>query len=76
MKFMFTASNINSIDINRTIRFFRLRKIPTTPIAKRIAASIKKWDSVSKVPPWFLLHVTAVLRRHLVFLRVRFLQLA
>lgn len=57
MKFMFTASSISSIDIKMMIRFFRLRKIPTMLIAKRIAPSIKKWDSVSKMPPWFFLQM-------------------
>jgi len=51
MKFMFTASSINSIDIRMMIRFLRLRKMPTTLIANMIAPRIKKWDSVSKVPP-------------------------
>ena len=30
MKFMFTASSISSIAISSTIRFLRLRKMPTT----------------------------------------------
>ena len=37
MKLMFTASSISSIAISRMIRFLRLRKMPTTLIANRIA---------------------------------------
>ena len=37
IKFIFTASKINSIDINITITFFLFKKIPITPKKKLIA---------------------------------------
>src|SRR5207248_10096251 len=41
MKFRFTARSISSIAISSTIRLRRLRKMPTTLIAKRMAASTR-----------------------------------
>src|SRR4051812_20344249 len=46
MKFRFTASSISSIAISRTMMLRRLRKMPTTLIAKRIAPRTRKWESV------------------------------
>ena len=40
-KFMFTANNISSILIKRTITFFLFKKIPTRPIVKIIAPSVR-----------------------------------
>ena len=51
MKLRLTESSINSIDIKMMIRFFLFRKIPTMPIPNKTAPSIKKWDSVNKLPP-------------------------
>lgn len=59
MKLRFTASNINSIDIKIMIRFFLFRKIPTMLIENKTAPNIKKWDSVSKMPPDYSPHVAA-----------------
>ena len=41
IKFIFTARSISSIDINITITFFRLRKIPMTPKKNIIAPNDK-----------------------------------
>jgi hypothetical protein len=41
MKLRLTASSISSIAISSTIRLRRLRKMPTTLIANRIAASTR-----------------------------------
>ena len=41
IKFMLTASSINSIDINITITFFLFKKIPITPKKKIIAPNDK-----------------------------------
>src|SRR5439155_15338587 len=41
MKLRFTASSISSIAIKSTIRLRRLRKMPTTLMANRIAASTR-----------------------------------
>jgi hypothetical protein len=38
IKLIFTDKSINSIDIKIIITFFLLRKIPSTPIVKMIAA--------------------------------------
>src|SRR4051794_13811822 len=46
MKFMLTASSISSIAISSTIRLRRLRKMPTTLIANRIAPRTRKWERV------------------------------
>lgn len=67
MKLRLTESSINSIDIRMTIRFFRFRKIPTMPIANKTAANIKKWDSVSKMPPDYSPHVAAKPATTLIF---------
>ena len=40
-KFIFTANKINSILISITITFFLFRKIPTTPIVKITAPSVR-----------------------------------
>jgi len=40
-KFMLTASSISSIAISSTMRFLRLRKMPTIAIAKSIAPSTR-----------------------------------
>ena len=37
IKFIFTANNINSMDINITITFFLFKKIPITPKKNIIA---------------------------------------
>ena len=42
IKLIFTDNKINSIDINIIITFFLLRKIPSTPIVKRIAPKKRK----------------------------------
>src|SRR5215470_13022591 len=55
MKLILTASNINSIAISSTIRFFRLRKMPTTLIAKRSAPTPRYQDSETISPPLLLL---------------------
>ena len=41
IKFMFTDKSMSSIDIKIMITFFLLRKIPSTPIVKMIAARNK-----------------------------------
>ena len=41
MKLVFTASSINSIHINRTMTFLRLRKIPVTAMENRMPARIR-----------------------------------
>ena len=41
MKFMFTASNINSMAISNTITFLRFRKIPTTLMANNSEPRIR-----------------------------------
>src|SRR5439155_24924164 len=46
MKLRFTASSISSIAIKSTMKLRRLRKMPTTLIAKRIAASTRKWETL------------------------------
>src|SRR3954466_13200369 len=53
MKLRFTASSISSIAISSTMMLRRLRKMPTTLMAKRTAPSIRKCESVSgaKVMP-------------------------
>src|SRR4249920_930477 len=51
MKFMLTASSISSIAISRMMTFLRLRKMPTTLIAKSSAPSTRKCASVSNVSP-------------------------
>src|SRR5271155_2173077 len=38
---MLTASRMSSIDIRMMITFFRFRKMPTTPIVKTIAATMR-----------------------------------
>src|ERR1051326_1573092 len=58
MKLRLTASSISSIAISSTIRLRRLRKMPTTLIANRIAPSTRKWLSDRLMPRSFLL------RRH------------
>src|SRR3954462_6808273 len=40
---MFTASRINSTDIRMMMMFLRLRKMPTTPMVKRMAATVRYW---------------------------------
>src|ERR1700733_14075119 len=40
-KLMLTASRMSSIDIRMMITFFRFRKMPTTPIVKTMAATIR-----------------------------------
>jgi hypothetical protein len=42
MKFRFTASSISSIAISSTMRLRRLRKMPTTLMAKSSAPSTRK----------------------------------
>src|SRR5882672_10086109 len=62
MKFMFTASSINSIAISRMMTFLRLRKIPTMLIANSTAPRIRKCDSESRVPS--LACSVVLFRRH------------
>src|SRR5581483_5774714 len=40
---MFTAKRISSTDIRMMMMFLRLRKMPTTPMVKRIAATVRYW---------------------------------
>jgi hypothetical protein len=37
----FTLSRISSIAIRMMIRFFRLRKMPNTPVTNRIAETVR-----------------------------------
>src|SRR5882672_4737055 len=62
MKFMFTASSINSIAISRMMTFLRLRKIPIMLIANSTALRIRKCDSESRAPS--LVSSVLLLRRH------------
>ena len=39
-KLIFTASSINSIDINSVMMFLRLRKIPATPVTNSMVESM------------------------------------
>src|SRR6185436_15546233 len=63
MKFILTASSISSIAISSTMMLRRLRKMPTTLIAKRIAPRIRKCDSVSGAKPMPVV-ISFLLRRH------------
>src|SRR5581483_1562720 len=40
---MFTAKRISSTDIRMMMMFLRLRKMPTTPMVKRMAATVRYW---------------------------------
>src|SRR6185312_10730337 len=42
-KLMFTARRISSTDIRMMMMFLRLRKMPTTPMVKRMAATVRYW---------------------------------
>ena len=46
MKLRLTASSINSIAISMMMTLRRFKNTPITLMAKRIAPSTRKWDSV------------------------------
>ncbi len=46
-KLMLIESNISSIDIKSAITFLRFKKMPLTPMQKRIADNVMKCDNSS-----------------------------